>query len=107
LAGFLTSVGTGSIYKLKVKPDITVRSAEQLVSIVDAKYKKAAGAYPLHAILLRAFKKEAALELWAASAEKQPYILVHEYRICNSSGVLGPKRGFGDEQVPEGFYQLD
>jgi len=38
----------GSIYKLKVKPDITVRSAEQLVSIVDAKYKKAAGAYENH-----------------------------------------------------------
>ena len=38
----------GSIFKLKVKPDITVRSAEQLVSIVDAKYKKAAEAYENH-----------------------------------------------------------
>jgi 5-methylcytosine-specific restriction enzyme subunit McrC len=38
----------GSIYKLKVKPDITVRSAEQLISIVDAKYKKAVGAYENH-----------------------------------------------------------
>jgi 5-methylcytosine-specific restriction enzyme subunit McrC len=38
----------GSIYKLKVKPDITVRTAEKLVSIVDAKYKKAAGAYENH-----------------------------------------------------------
>jgi hypothetical protein len=27
----------GSIYKLKVKPDITVRAADHLVSIVDAK----------------------------------------------------------------------
>ena len=63
--------------------------------------------YPPHAILLRAFKKEAALELWAAAAEDQPYVLVHEYRICTSSGVLGPKRRFGDEQVPEGFYDLD
>jgi murein L,D-transpeptidase YafK len=63
--------------------------------------------YPPHAILFRAFKKEAALELWAAAAENQPYILVHEYRICTSSGVLGPKRRFGDEQVPEGFYDLD
>ena len=63
--------------------------------------------YPPHAILFRAFKKEASLELWANAAADQPYVLVHEYRICTSSGVLGPKRRFGDEQVPEGFYELD
>jgi len=63
--------------------------------------------YPPHAILLRAFKKEASLELWATATADQPYVLVHEYRICTSSGVLGPKRRFGDEQVPEGFYELD
>jgi 5-methylcytosine-specific restriction enzyme subunit McrC len=38
----------GSIYKLKAKPDITVRAAEKLVSIIDAKYKRAAGAYENH-----------------------------------------------------------
>jgi murein L,D-transpeptidase YafK len=63
--------------------------------------------YPPRAILLRAFKQEAALELWATEAEDKPYVLVHEYRICTSSGTLGPKRRFGDEQVPEGFYELD
>jgi len=63
--------------------------------------------YPPRAILLRAFKKEAILELWAAAADEKPYVLVHEYRICTSSGSLGPKRRFGDEQVPEGFYELD
>jgi murein L,D-transpeptidase YafK len=63
--------------------------------------------YPPRAVLLRAFKQEAGLELWAADAEDKPYVLVHEYRICTSSGTLGPKRRFGDEQVPEGFYDLD
>jgi murein L,D-transpeptidase YafK len=63
--------------------------------------------YPPRAILFRAFKKEALLELWATAAADQPYVLVHEYGICTSSGVLGPKRRFGDEQVPEGFYELD
>jgi len=63
--------------------------------------------YPPHAILLRAFKREASLELRATAASDQPYVLVHEYRICTSSGVLGPKRRFGDQQVPEGFYELD
>jgi murein L,D-transpeptidase YafK len=64
-------------------------------------------AFPPRAILLRAFKQEAILELWAAEANDKPYVLVHEYRICTSSGTLGPKRQFGDEQVPEGFYELD
>jgi murein L,D-transpeptidase YafK len=63
--------------------------------------------YPPRAILLRAFKQEGVLELWAADADDKPYVLVHEYRICVSSGTLGPKRRFGDEQVPEGFYELD
>ncbi len=53
-------------------------------------------AYPPRAILLRAFKQEAQLELWAADAEDKAFVLVHEYRICTSSGTLGPKRRFGD-----------
>jgi murein L,D-transpeptidase YafK len=32
---------------------------------------------------------------------------VHTYPICETSGVLGPKRKFGDVQVQEGFYELD
>src|SRR5215467_10847341 len=62
--------------------------------------------YPPKAILLRAFKKEAAVELWVEGGD-QTYILVKSYSICANSGILGPKRRFGDEQVPEGFYELD
>jgi murein L,D-transpeptidase YafK len=75
--------------------------------VLRQRFKEKGLTYPPRAILLRAFKKEAALELWAADAEDKPYVLVHEYRICTSSGTLGPKRRFGDEQVPEGFYELD
>ena len=71
------------------------------------RFKKKGLAYPPGAILLRAFKQEAVLELWATEANDKPYVLVHEYRICTSSGTLGPKRRFGDVQVPEGFYELD
>lgn len=63
--------------------------------------------YPPRAILLRAFKNEAQLELWAAGAAGATFTLIHTYGICATSGVLGPKRSFGDEQVPEGFYDLD
>ena len=63
--------------------------------------------FPPRAVLLRAFKKEGDLELWAAGTSTGPYALVHTYKICATSGTLGPKRRFGDVQVPEGFYELD
>ena len=63
--------------------------------------------YPPRAIFLRAFKKEAVLELWGASSGAGPYVFLKSYGICATSGTLGPKRRFGDEQVPEGFYDLD
>jgi murein L,D-transpeptidase YafK len=63
--------------------------------------------YPPRAILFRAFKKEAQLELWVSEAPGATFTLIHTYPICATSGVLGPKRKFGDVQVPEGFYELD
>jgi murein L,D-transpeptidase YafK len=75
--------------------------------VLRQRFKEKGLAFPPRAILLRAFKQEAVLELWGAEANDKPYVLVHEYRICTSSGTLGPKRRFGDEQVPEGFYELD
>jgi len=63
--------------------------------------------YPPNSIFLRAFKKEGLLELWVADSPSKGYSLEHTYRICTSSGTLGPKRRYGDEQVPEGFYTLD
>jgi len=75
--------------------------------VLRQRFREKSLVYPPRAILLRAFKQEGLLELWAAGEEDKPYVLVHEYRICTSSGTLGPKRRFGDEQVPEGFYELD
>ena len=62
--------------------------------------------YPPKAILLRAFKQEGLLELWAKN-NAGTYTLAKTYSICATSGILGPKRRFGDVQVPEGFYELD
>lgn len=63
--------------------------------------------YPPKDLLLRAFKKEAQLELWVGQDDHSALTLVKTYAICATSGRLGPKRRFGDEQVPEGFYELD
>ena len=82
-------------------------SARQKDEVVPGKLKDKGLSYPPRAILLRAFKKEGALELWARDDGHEAFTLVWTYKICATSGVLGPKRRFGDEQVPEGFYLLD
>lgn len=62
--------------------------------------------YPAREILVRSFKKEQQLELWAGDG-KAPLVLVKSWPVCASSGELGPKRRQGDLQVPEGVYTLD
>jgi len=64
-------------------------------------------AYPDCDILIRGFKNEKELEVWAKDAETSQYTLVKTYNFCMLSGVLGPKRKQGDSQVPEGFYYID
>ena len=56
-------------------------------------------------ILIRAFKKEAELEIWKQQADGQ-YALLKTYPMCRWSGQLGPKVKEGDRQVPEGFYTI-
>lgn len=63
--------------------------------------------YPPREIYLRAFKHEGELELWAGKGGKAPLAKITTFRICMSSGGLGPKRQLGDGQVPEGFYKID
>jgi len=77
---------------------------------VQAAFQAAKAAWPPRGIYLRAFKQEGMLELWAEPAKSvanAPRVLVRSFRICASSGVLGPKRRSGDGQVPEGFYTID
>lgn len=56
-------------------------------------------------ILIRAFKKEAELEVWKMRADGT-YAHLKTYPVCRWSGQLGPKRREGDRQVPEGFYSV-
>jgi murein L,D-transpeptidase YafK len=56
-------------------------------------------------IVLRAFKKEAQLEVWKRGNDGR-YLLLKTYPICRWSGQLGPKLREGDRQAPEGFYAV-
>jgi len=58
-------------------------------------------------IIIRAFKKEQVVELWAGNRSGEEFKLITQYDFCSSSGLLGPKRREGDYQIPEGFYHID
>lgn len=53
-------------------------------------------------IFIRIFKMPAVLEVWMN--KKNEFELFKTYRVCNYSGLPGPKINEGDKQAPEGFY---
>ena len=57
--------------------------------------------FPPGHLLILACKREATLEVWASDGEAQNYLLLKPFRICASSGALGPKRRYREGQVPE------
>ncbi|MGA8170446.1 MAG: murein L,D-transpeptidase family protein [Methylocystis sp.] len=56
--------------------------------------------------LIRAYKKEAEMEVWKMRPDGS-YVHVKTYPMCRWSGQLGPKTREGDRQVPEGFYTIN
>lgn len=62
--------------------------------------------FPAKRLFLRAFKHERVLEMWGANDPDDPLTLIESHSVCAASGVLGPKRRWGDEQVPEGTYRI-
>lgn len=61
--------------------------------------------FPPRRVLIRIFKRDQLLELWAAG-KTGPFRRLASYPICAASGGLGPKRHAGDLQVPEGVYHV-
>jgi len=57
-----------------------------------------------NAAFVRIFKKEATLELWLRRGGR--FALYRSFPICAFSGKLGPKVRQGDQQAPEGFYNV-
>jgi murein L,D-transpeptidase YafK len=63
--------------------------------------------YPPAEVFVRIFKEEAELEIWGKNKNQSTFTLLKNIPICRMSGELGPKRKRGDNQVPEGFYEID
>jgi len=75
-------------------------------AVVKALLAAAGVSFPPQQLLLRGFKRDKRLEVWAASERRGELRHVATYEFCYASGDLGPKRREGDWQVPEGFYQI-
>jgi len=75
--------------------------------LIKQSLKQANLPYPPNEIYIRIFKTEQVLELWVRNQVSDTFQIFKEYKICASSGELGPKRREGDRQVPEGFYWVD
>lgn len=82
---------------------------ERFESIARKRYaaacRRAKIAWPPKRLMLLAFKREKRLEVWAAG-ETGRYSRLTVHEVLAASGGDGPKRQQGDEQVPEGFYDL-
>ncbi len=78
-----------------------VRSGPRLARALEV-----AGVPHPRALLLRVFKDERVLELWAAAVPGGPFVHVGDHAVCASSGGPGPKARTGDGQVPEGLYRV-
>ncbi len=61
--------------------------------------------WPPRRVTLLAFKAERQLELWGAGRQGD-YHRLATYPVLGASGQTGPKRRYGDRQVPEGCYRL-
>jgi murein L,D-transpeptidase YafK len=61
----------------------------------------------LFSVFFRVFKQEELFEVWVKDNTTSTFKLLKNYKICASSGDLGPKRKEGDMQVPEGFYNIN
>jgi len=106
MASLLVSFTTESFKKEQLKNPNVRTAYKEKWSLVKEKLVKAGVDTSHFEIFIRVFKQEAKLEVWAKSKNATQYKLVETYAICQSSGVLGPKRKQGDGQVPEGFYQV-
>jgi murein L,D-transpeptidase YafK len=74
---------------------------------IEQMFKERGVSFPASEMYLRVFKWERKMELWVRSEDKQKFELLKTYDICALAGMVGPKRKQGDEQVPEGFYNID
>lgn len=88
-------------------PDRVAAARRTKQAEIASLFKSAGVSYPPGQTLIRVFKLEGELELWARDPARENFQLLKTFPICYVPGRLGPKRRQGDNQVPEGVYQIN
>ena len=96
-------LATSSVARAGADPLAEIRSRR--AADIEALWRNAGLTRAPSELYLRAFKREAEVEVWGGPGGA-PLVLLKRYPICYASGVLGPKRREGDLQVPEGLYEV-
>jgi murein L,D-transpeptidase YafK len=104
-AGSAQEFGNGALQGEQARYGRVREARARVGGKLDELFARAGVGYPAP-VLLRAFKDEGLLELWAHSAVTDRYVRVATYPFTGTSGDLGPKRRRWDRQIPEGFYQV-
>lgn len=86
-------------------PDAILKKIDAIIKDDVTRWCKEKGvAYPPSAVVLRVFKKERELEIWARNDGQEKMALVRTIPICAMDFTPGPKVTEGDGKTPEGFY---
>lgn len=107
LSSMLLSMKAGSSFRDEQMKYPRVRTAFAEKAPTVKRMLRVAGINPdNHEIYIRGFKQEAILEVWARNRGATRFQRVAAYPFCAIAGTLGPKRRQGDNQIPEGLYEL-
>lgn len=102
------SVAQEGTFKTEQKKHQKVRKAYKLkYDMLDSLLKAKGVSFKTLNVFIRGYKKEEKLEVWVKNKTDKQYSLLITYDFAGFSGTLGPKRMYGDGQIPEGFYYID
>jgi len=107
LSAMLLSMRAGSSFREEQMKYPRVRNAFAEKASTVKRVLRASGVDPdSYDIYIRGFKQEGVLEVWARNRGGGKYLRVAAYPFCATAGTVGPKRRQGDNQIPEGLYEL-
>ncbi len=96
-----------SFFSFQLQFDKVSRAYSRYYNTLKKDFAKAGLSFPVEKIFIRTFKHEREVEVWVQLEESDTFLNYKTFRMCGSSGELGPKRREGDLQIPEGAYFID
>jgi murein L,D-transpeptidase YafK len=104
------SINAKAQMSFEEKPKNLFKPVSMFAKVEDSlklEFKEKGLEWPIRYMFIRAFKLDRQLEVWVKSDYTEKFTLFKVYKVCATSGTVGPKRKEGDKQIPEGFYYIN